>query len=152
MIQGMILSVRAMVEPRWMPAEPRWMPAEPWRMRAELLKMTMELPLIPVEPRFHSSRVLPGLCLDHPGLCLDRLGIFRRHPGTPGEAPTWTVAPPGWSGGHPGLLVGNNRSADGVSVTATIISSRIITVTYWGGPGFCQECDLCLNDWHICIT
>jgi hypothetical protein len=37
---------------------------------------------------------------------------------------TWVL--PGWSGAHPGWLVGNYHSAAGVSVTAAIISPRIV--------------------------
>jgi hypothetical protein len=62
--------------------------------------------------------------------------------GSTGINRSFTWALPGWSGTHPGWLVGNFRSAAGVTVTATIIhprSSRIIPVTYRGGPGLCRE-------------
>jgi hypothetical protein len=75
-----------------------------------------------------------------------RLSIYRRSAwidrGSTRMNRSFTWAMPGWSGAHPGWLVWNYRSASGVSVTATIISPRIvriIPVTYRVGPGLCRE-------------
>jgi hypothetical protein len=47
---------------------------------------------------------------------------------------TWALS--GWSGAHPGWLVWNYRNAVGVSVTATIISSRIVLDNPGNLPGW----------------
>jgi hypothetical protein len=63
------------------------------------------------------------------GVCLDR-------PGSTGMNCSFTWALPGWSGAHPGWLVGNYGSAAGVSVTATIISLRIVPEYPGNLPGW----------------
>jgi hypothetical protein len=56
--------------------------------------------------------------------------------GSTGINRSFTWALPGWSGAHPVWLVGNNRSAAGVSVIATIISPRIVPVHPGNLPGW----------------
>jgi hypothetical protein len=80
-----------------------------------------------------------GDSLDQQGLCRRQPGLCRRHPGTTGEAPAWTVASLGLCLHGPGgilVLVRKYRSAAGVSVTATIISSRIVTDHHSNLPGW----------------
>jgi hypothetical protein len=106
---------------------------------------------------FQSTGVLPGLFLDRPGLCLDRPGIAcftGAYPepsgndrGSTGMSRSFTWALPEWSGAHPGWFVWNYRSAAGISVTATMISPRIIQVTTqgwsWALPGVSETAALC---------
>jgi hypothetical protein len=91
--------------------------------------------------RFQSTGAQPGSSLALPGSSGALSGSTWALPvssgndrGSTGMNCSFTWALPGWSGLHPG-----NRIAAGVGVTATIISPRIIPVTYRGGPGLCRE-------------
>jgi hypothetical protein len=80
-----------------------------------------------------SDRALPRSTGALPVSTGDLPGSTRALPASPGNdrgstgmkrSFIWVL--PGWSGAHPGWLVGNYRSAAGVSVITTIISQRIV--------------------------
>jgi hypothetical protein len=104
-----------------------------------------------------SSWALPGLYLDRPGLCLGQPGLFRRHLGTIGEAPAWTVASHGLCldgpKTHPGWLVGN------LGITVVLLRNNNFTPDHlsnlpgwsWALPGVSETAAL-LVLYYTCIT
>jgi hypothetical protein len=84
-----------------------------------------------------SAWALPGSTGAMPGSIGAPPASFEKYRGNTGMNRSFTRALPGWSDAHPGWLVGNYRSAAGVSVTATIISPRIVPDHPSNLPGKC---------------